>query len=196
MTRVLTSLSRRRMLPSLDARGKESRKRPWESQDSGWTSRVGDPGGSAAAAVSGKRLGTLAPTTARCEEPGKREADERRLCTVDRPSDRDHLFTGEGESCEEPFERDGMTHRSRGKKWHVVGSVCATRGVSGPECSCGWNGVLGTSNRKSKPENGLGGWEICRLGSLMIFGLSRVGWLPEYRVVFRRFWPVSALAKG
>ncbi|OWM78301.1 hypothetical protein CDL15_Pgr001022 [Punica granatum] len=55
------------MLPSLDARGKESGKRPWESQDSGWTSWVGDPGKSAAAAVSGKRLGTLAPTTVRCE---------------------------------------------------------------------------------------------------------------------------------
>ncbi|PKI70802.1 hypothetical protein CRG98_008797 [Punica granatum] len=32
------------------------------------------------------------------------------------------------------------------------------------------------------------------LGSLVIIGLSRVGWLPEYRAVFRRFRPVSALA--
>ncbi|OWM76806.1 hypothetical protein CDL15_Pgr021198 [Punica granatum] len=52
------------MLPSLDARGKESEKRPWESQDSGWMSRVGDPG---EGVVAGKRLGTLALTTARCE---------------------------------------------------------------------------------------------------------------------------------
>ncbi|OWM77050.1 hypothetical protein CDL15_Pgr019849 [Punica granatum] len=55
------------MLPSLDTRGKESGKRPWESRDSGWMSRVDDPGEGVAAAVSGKRLGTLAPTTARCE---------------------------------------------------------------------------------------------------------------------------------
>ncbi|PKI61339.1 hypothetical protein CRG98_018274 [Punica granatum] len=57
------------MLPNLDARGKESGKRPWESRDSGWTSRVDDPGEGSAAAVSGKWLGTLAPTTARCEPP-------------------------------------------------------------------------------------------------------------------------------
>ncbi|OWM90068.1 hypothetical protein CDL15_Pgr000855 [Punica granatum] len=54
------------MLPSLVARGKESGKRPWESQDSvrsyGWS----DPRGGAAAAVSGKWVGTLAPATARC----------------------------------------------------------------------------------------------------------------------------------
>ncbi|PKI55406.1 hypothetical protein CRG98_024179 [Punica granatum] len=31
------------MLPSLDVRGKESGKRPWESQDSGRRLRVGDP---------------------------------------------------------------------------------------------------------------------------------------------------------
>ncbi|OWM80556.1 hypothetical protein CDL15_Pgr015568 [Punica granatum] len=39
---------------------------------------------------------------------------------VDRPSDRDHLFTGKGEGCEEPFERDGTTRQSRGRRWHVV----------------------------------------------------------------------------
>ncbi|PKI40448.1 hypothetical protein CRG98_039161, partial [Punica granatum] len=39
-------------------------------------------------------------------------------------------------------------------------------------------------------------WTPKRLGSLVIFALSRVGWLPEYRVVFRWFWPVSALAWG
>ncbi|PKI75393.1 hypothetical protein CRG98_004222 [Punica granatum] len=42
-----------------------------------------------------------------------------RLCTVGRASDHDHLFTEEGEGCEEPFERDGATRRSRGKKWHI-----------------------------------------------------------------------------
>ncbi|OWM77832.1 hypothetical protein CDL15_Pgr009379 [Punica granatum] len=49
---------------------------------------------------------------------------KRRLCTVGRPSDLDHLFTEEGEGCEEPFERDGTTRRSRGKKWHVVEVRC------------------------------------------------------------------------
>ncbi|PKI58769.1 hypothetical protein CRG98_020828 [Punica granatum] len=29
-------------------------------------------------------------------------------------------FTGESEGHEKPFERDGMTRRSRGRKWHVV----------------------------------------------------------------------------
>ncbi|PKI40908.1 hypothetical protein CRG98_038706 [Punica granatum] len=77
--------------------------------------------------------------------PVKEKRVKRWLCTVDRPSDRDHLFTREGEGCEEPFERDGTTLRSRGRKWHVE---------------------------------------------------SRVGWLPEYRMVFRRFWLVSALARG
>ncbi|OWM77829.1 hypothetical protein CDL15_Pgr009376 [Punica granatum] len=66
-TSCYACMATRGMLPSLDAQGKESGKRLWESQDSGWTSRVGDPGEGAAAAVSGKRLGTLAPTTARCE---------------------------------------------------------------------------------------------------------------------------------
>ncbi|PKI64511.1 hypothetical protein CRG98_015074 [Punica granatum] len=65
-----------------------------------------------------------------------------------------------------------------------------------PDYVFGWNGMLGTSNRKSKPGNGLRGWKICRLGNLVIFGLSQVGWPPEYRVVFRRFWPVSALARA
>ncbi|PKI42998.1 hypothetical protein CRG98_036612 [Punica granatum] len=78
--------------------------------------------------------------------PVKEGRVERRLCTVDRPSDRDHLFTGKGEGCEEPLERDGTTRRSRGKKWNVVCSVCAAREVSGPECSYGWNGVLDASN--------------------------------------------------
>ncbi|OWM65115.1 hypothetical protein CDL15_Pgr027185 [Punica granatum] len=49
---------------------------------------------------------------------------KRWLCTVDRPSDRDHLFTGEGEGCEEPFERDGTTRQSRGTKWHAWKARC------------------------------------------------------------------------
>ncbi|OWM76330.1 hypothetical protein CDL15_Pgr020638 [Punica granatum] len=121
---------------------------------------------------------------------------KRRLCTVDRPSDRDHLFTREGEGREEPFERDGTTLRSRGRKWHVEELGCTRLGDSGPDYNFGWKVMLGTSNGKSKPGNGLRGWKIGRLGSLVIFGLSRVGWLPEYRVVFRRFWPVSALARS
>ncbi|PKI57280.1 hypothetical protein CRG98_022319 [Punica granatum] len=42
------------------------------------------------------------------------------LCTVDRPPDRDHLFTREGEGYEEPFERDGTTRQSRGGNRHIV----------------------------------------------------------------------------
>ncbi|PKI74821.1 hypothetical protein CRG98_004839 [Punica granatum] len=58
---------------------------------------------------------------------------KRWLCTVDRPSDRDHLFKGEGEGCDEPFERDGTTRQSRGRNRHVVevrvhaGGVLETR---------------------------------------------------------------------
>ncbi|OWM87031.1 hypothetical protein CDL15_Pgr006195 [Punica granatum] len=110
---------------------------------------------------------------------------KRWLCTVDRPSDRDHLFTGEGEGCEEPFERDGTTRQGGGVKRHAWRSGVHSVTVSGPNSSCGQNAMMEASNRKTKPGNGLKGWEICRLGSLMIFGLSRVGWLPEYRVVFR-----------
>ncbi|OWM65106.1 hypothetical protein CDL15_Pgr002266 [Punica granatum] len=47
--------------------------------------------------------------TKKAKNPTKRKRVKRWLCTVDRPSDRDHLFTGEGEGCEEPFERDGTT---------------------------------------------------------------------------------------
>ncbi|PKI59201.1 hypothetical protein CRG98_020402 [Punica granatum] len=58
---------------------------------------------------------------------------KRILCTVGRPSDRDHRFTGEGEGCEEPFDRDGTTRQSRGKKWHVVGIRRARLGVLRPD---------------------------------------------------------------
>ncbi|OWM87227.1 hypothetical protein CDL15_Pgr021216 [Punica granatum] len=50
----------------------------------------------------------------------RKKTMKRWLCTVDRPSDHDHLFTGEGEGYEEPFERDGTTRQSRGEKWQVV----------------------------------------------------------------------------
>ncbi|OWM78291.1 hypothetical protein CDL15_Pgr028284 [Punica granatum] len=108
-------------------------------------------------------VGTLAPTTARCEvgllgllrdrsrrswvvpsvpnpeqvrngeiklgkkknDPLERNRRKRELCTVGRPSDRDHLVTREGEGCEEPFERDGTTRRSRGENRHVVEVRCA-----------------------------------------------------------------------
>ncbi|PKI76454.1 hypothetical protein CRG98_003153 [Punica granatum] len=113
-------------------------------------------------------------------EPGKRETDERRLCMVDRPSDRDHLFTGEGEGCEEPFERDGTILRSRGEKRHVGRPDMHPVAPRRPDSSHDQNSVLEASNRKSKPGNGLRGWKICRLGSLVTFGLSRVGWSPEY----------------
>ncbi|OWM63176.1 hypothetical protein CDL15_Pgr009401 [Punica granatum] len=46
------------------------------------------------------------------------------LCTVDRPSDRDHFFTGEGEGREEPLECDGTTRRSREAKWHAWKARC------------------------------------------------------------------------
>ncbi|PKI46861.1 hypothetical protein CRG98_032747, partial [Punica granatum] len=77
------------------------------------------------------------------------------LCTVDRPSDRDHLFTREGEGCEEPFERDGTTLRSRGKKCYV-GKLGITRvTLSGPDSLHGWNTTMEASNGESKPGNGL-----------------------------------------
>ncbi|PKI61313.1 hypothetical protein CRG98_018304 [Punica granatum] len=91
-------------------------------------------------------VGTLAPATARCKSrtcqaldkpetvressvkkaknPTKRKRVKRWLCTVDRPSDHDHLFTGEGEGCEEPLERDGTTRQIRERKWHVVEVQC------------------------------------------------------------------------
>ncbi|PKI51057.1 hypothetical protein CRG98_028545 [Punica granatum] len=55
----------------------------------------------------------------------ERNRRKRELCTVGRPSDRDHLVTREGEGCEEPFERDGTTRRSRGENRHVVEVRCA-----------------------------------------------------------------------
>ncbi|PKI55407.1 hypothetical protein CRG98_024180 [Punica granatum] len=51
-------------------------------------------------------------------DPIRRKWMKRGLCTGVWLSDRDHLFTGESEGCERPFERDGTTRRSRGKKWH------------------------------------------------------------------------------
>ncbi|PKI66958.1 hypothetical protein CRG98_012623 [Punica granatum] len=109
-------------------------------------------------------------------EPDKRERVERGLCTVERLSDRGHLFTGESVGREGPFERDGTTCRSHGKKWHVVEVRVHPMTVSGPDSFNGWNVMLQASNRKSKPGNGLRGWEICKLGSLEMFGLSRIGW--------------------
>ncbi|OWM91084.1 hypothetical protein CDL15_Pgr028136 [Punica granatum] len=64
----------------------------------------------------------------KAKNPTKRKRVKRWLCTVDRPSDRDHRFTGEGEGCEEPFKCDGTTRQSRGKEWHVV--KARTRPVS------------------------------------------------------------------
>ncbi|PKI48753.1 hypothetical protein CRG98_030854 [Punica granatum] len=64
--------------------------------------------------------GTLGHPYGRHGQPGKRKTMKRWLCTVDPPSDRDHLFTGEGEGCEEPLECDGTTQQSRGAKWRVV----------------------------------------------------------------------------
>ncbi|OWM74513.1 hypothetical protein CDL15_Pgr005092 [Punica granatum] len=145
------------MLPSLDARGKESGKQSWESRDSAWALRVAGPERWQQRQLGENGVGTLAPTTARCKiglagvlrdgsrrswvvpnvpnpgqarnserkfgkeegDPVKKKLVERWLCTVDRPSDRDHLFTGEGEGCEEPLEHDGTTRQSRGAKWHA-----------------------------------------------------------------------------
>ncbi|PKI57284.1 hypothetical protein CRG98_022323 [Punica granatum] len=82
---------------------------------------------------------------------------KRWLCTVDRPSDRDHLFTGEGEGCEEPFERDGTTRQGRGAKRHAWRSGVHSVTVSGPDSSCGQNAMMEASNGKTKPGNGLRG---------------------------------------
>ncbi|PKI68253.1 hypothetical protein CRG98_011333 [Punica granatum] len=87
--------------------------------------------------------------------PDKKERVERGLCTVEGLSDRDHLFTGESVGCEGPFESDGTTRRSRGKKWHVVEVRMHPMTVSGPDSFSDWNVMLKASNRKSKPGNGL-----------------------------------------
>ncbi|OWM75286.1 hypothetical protein CDL15_Pgr008357 [Punica granatum] len=55
------------MLPSLVARGKESGKRPWESQDSVWALRVEGSERWQPRQLGKNGVGTLAPTTARCE---------------------------------------------------------------------------------------------------------------------------------
>ncbi|OWM76642.1 hypothetical protein CDL15_Pgr009207 [Punica granatum] len=61
--------------------------------------------------------------------PVKRKWMKGRLCTVVWLSDRDHLFTGESEGYEGPFERDGTTRQSRGREWHVVEARMHTGGV-------------------------------------------------------------------
>ncbi|PKH86501.1 hypothetical protein CRG98_049982 [Punica granatum] len=108
----LTSLSRRGVLPSLDVPGEESGK--W--QEGRVTRRD----------VTGNRRPSLdKPETMRessvkkTVDPVKREWMERRLCVVLGLSDRDHLFTGERVDRGGPFERDGTTRRSRGKKWRA-----------------------------------------------------------------------------
>ncbi|PKI26062.1 hypothetical protein CRG98_049249, partial [Punica granatum] len=65
-------------------------------------------------------------------DPVKKERVERRLCTVDRPSDRDHLFTGESEGYEGPFEREGTTRQSRGENGTLLKVGCTRRGVRDP----------------------------------------------------------------
>ncbi|OWM77602.1 hypothetical protein CDL15_Pgr017000 [Punica granatum] len=159
------------MLPSLDARGKESGKWPWESRDSAGRYRWRVPERWQQRQFGKNGVGTLAPTMARCKigfvgllrdksrrswivpnvpnleqarnsekklsknqvDPIKKKRVERWLCTVDRPSDRDHLFTGEGGGYEDPFERDGTTRQSRGRKWRIAevrvhaGNVIGTR---------------------------------------------------------------------
>ncbi|OWM76890.1 hypothetical protein CDL15_Pgr028126 [Punica granatum] len=52
---------------SLDARGKESGKRPRESQDSDWGCGWSDPRKGQPRQLRGKWVGTLDPVTARCE---------------------------------------------------------------------------------------------------------------------------------
>ncbi|PKI67884.1 hypothetical protein CRG98_011728 [Punica granatum] len=55
----------------------------------------------------------------------RKKTMKRWLWTEDRPSDRGLLFTGEGEGCEEPFERDGMTRQGRGGETARVEVRCA-----------------------------------------------------------------------
>ncbi|PKI71903.1 hypothetical protein CRG98_007708 [Punica granatum] len=106
--------------------------------------------------------------------PVKEGRVERRLCTVDRPSDRDHLFTGKGEGCEEPLERDGTTRRSRGKKWNVVYSVCAAREGKAKES----DGCDGCVRRSERSEGNLN----CVVGRLW----SRWPWREEPRLGLSR----------
>ncbi|PKI62779.1 hypothetical protein CRG98_016822 [Punica granatum] len=154
---------------------KDSGTRPWESLDSAWALRVEGPERRQPRQLGKNEVGTLAPGTARRERkldvkarnPVKRETMMRWLCTVDRPSDRDHFFTGEGEGREEPLEWDGTTRQSRGAKWYAWKARCAP----GELLELGAAGHEGFSR-------GLGGqavaWDLAE-----ILGLSRglVAWL-------------------
>ncbi|OWM72698.1 hypothetical protein CDL15_Pgr009155 [Punica granatum] len=52
-------------------------------------------------------------------KPDKKGEVKQRLCVVVWLSDRNHLFTGEGEGREEPLERVGTTRQSHGKVRYV-----------------------------------------------------------------------------
>ncbi|PKI61330.1 hypothetical protein CRG98_018285 [Punica granatum] len=85
---------------------------------------------------------------------------KRWLCTVDRPSDHDHLFTREAEGCEEPLECDGTTRQSRGAKWHVArfgGRLLVSGSDLGSPVRKGVRERSGVSRLKRKPvgQNGV-----------------------------------------
>ncbi|PKI48219.1 hypothetical protein CRG98_031374 [Punica granatum] len=82
---------------------------------------------------------------------------KRASCTVERLSDRDHLFTGESVGREGPFARDGTTRRSRGKKWHVVEVRVRPMTVSGPD-SLAVGRMEGLSHRFWDGASGEEGW--------------------------------------
>ncbi|PKI53387.1 hypothetical protein CRG98_026227 [Punica granatum] len=78
-------------------------------------------------------------------KPDKKGEVKRRLCAVVGLSDRDHLFTGESEGCEEPLEHDGTTGQSRGRKRHVGGCAHPNLISSGHACTMPMQRDLGVS---------------------------------------------------
>ncbi|PKI34782.1 hypothetical protein CRG98_044827, partial [Punica granatum] len=83
-----------------------------------------------------------------------------------------------------------LEEKSRGSGLESRKTRLGRYGLRDPrEGSRGRSGKTGSA-RLLRPRHG------ARLGSLVIFSFSWVGWSPEYQVVFRRFWPVSALARG
>ncbi|PKI77637.1 hypothetical protein CRG98_001975 [Punica granatum] len=90
-------------------------------------------------------------------DPVKKERVERQLCTVVWLSDRDHLFTGESEGDEGPFERDGTTRQSCGRKWHVVEVECTRRWSRDPMVLAAGKWCWGPRIKNLSSEMNLGG---------------------------------------
>ncbi|PKI53384.1 hypothetical protein CRG98_026224 [Punica granatum] len=97
-------------------------------------------------------------------------------------SDRDHLFTGESEGCEEPLECDGTTRRSRGRKrivdlsssteneWPEVNWESRT-GLVFPECSAALGDRYDLCLPRTRPEGN--GWCEARTLTFLRLNIER-----------------------